>query len=168
MDGHDYTAHFEAPDGKPVLKAYPDPITKGTPWTIGLGHTGNDVHKGDEWPEAKCWSTFYNDYALAYAEASQVVGTSCWAKLSDERMSVLADMAFQMGGTGLSKFVKMLAAVRKGDWEQAKVHMLDSDYARQLKELQSDKTKKTRAEINADTLVTSKWPGDHKQGESVA
>lgn len=26
------------------LKAYPDPATHGPPWTIGIGHTGPDVH----------------------------------------------------------------------------------------------------------------------------
>jgi lysozyme len=28
------------------LKAYPDPATGGAPWTIGVGHTGPDVHPG--------------------------------------------------------------------------------------------------------------------------
>ena len=28
------------------LKAYPDPATGGDPWTIGVGHTGPDVHPG--------------------------------------------------------------------------------------------------------------------------
>jgi len=28
------------------LTAYPDPATNGDPWTIGVGHTGPDVHKG--------------------------------------------------------------------------------------------------------------------------
>lgn len=29
-----------------VLTAYPDPATGGAPWTIGVGHTGPDVHPG--------------------------------------------------------------------------------------------------------------------------
>lgn len=28
------------------LTAYPDPATHGAPWTIGVGHTGPDVHAG--------------------------------------------------------------------------------------------------------------------------
>lgn len=28
------------------MKAYPDPATGGAPWTIGYGHTGQDVHRG--------------------------------------------------------------------------------------------------------------------------
>lgn len=28
------------------LTAYPDPATGGDPWTIGVGHTGPDVHPG--------------------------------------------------------------------------------------------------------------------------
>jgi lysozyme len=39
-----------------VLTAYPDPATGGDPWTIGFGHTGDDVSPGmvitDEQAEA--------------------------------------------------------------------------------------------------------------------
>jgi lysozyme len=28
------------------LEAYPDPATGADPWTIGVGHTGPDVHRG--------------------------------------------------------------------------------------------------------------------------
>jgi lysozyme len=28
------------------LEAYPDPGTGGAPWTIGVGHTGSEVHPG--------------------------------------------------------------------------------------------------------------------------
>jgi hypothetical protein len=35
MDDHTYTALFEAPGGKPVLKVYGDPLTGREPWTVG-------------------------------------------------------------------------------------------------------------------------------------
>ena len=161
MDGHKYTALFEAPGGEPVLKVYPDPKTKSAPWTVGIGHTGPDVKQGETWTEDRCWHAFYNDYGQAQLQASHIVGSLCWSRLNEPRQAVLTDMAFQMGGGGLSDFRHMLASINAGNWPLAAHHMLDSDYARQLKELQSDKSEKTRAEINAQTLETGEWPVDH-------
>lgn len=36
------------------LTAYPDPATKGPPWTICYGHTGKDVYKGLTVTTSKC------------------------------------------------------------------------------------------------------------------
>lgn len=36
------------------LEAYPDPATGGEPWTIGVGHTGPEVHKGMKITDAEC------------------------------------------------------------------------------------------------------------------
>lgn len=149
MDGHQYTALFEAPGGKPILKAYPDPITRGSPWTIGLGHTGKDVHQDTTWTEDQCWHAFYNDYAVAEGYASHIVGTDCWAKLNGARRAVLADMAFNLGPGGLTNFNHMLVAVRFGDWTRAHSELLNSAYAAQVK---------TRAQTNAKTLLTGEWP----------
>ena len=41
-DGAHLTEQFEGCK----LTAYPDPATGGDPWTIGYGHTGNDVYPG--------------------------------------------------------------------------------------------------------------------------
>jgi GH24 family phage-related lysozyme (muramidase) len=160
MDGHRYTALFEAPGGKPILRSYPDPISKGNPWTIALGHTGKDIGPDTIWTEEQGWAAFYNDYSIACGEAAHIAGTSCWAALNEQRRAVLADMAFQMGGDGLGAFHHMLAAVKAGQWQEAAAHMLDSDYARELKALQSDKDKPSRAEINAQTLLTGEWPAE--------
>lgn len=40
--GIDLIRHFEGCE----LTAYPDPATGDEPWTIGVGHTGADVHPG--------------------------------------------------------------------------------------------------------------------------
>lgn len=151
MDGHLYTALFEAAGGQPVLKAYPDPITKNAPWTIGIGCTGPDIHEGTEWTVEQAWSRFYDAYAIAYTEATQSVGTSCWAGLNEQRRAVLTDMAFQMGGAGLDAFQHMLAAMRAGQWQDAADHMLDSAYAKQTP---------SRAKTNAQTLLTGEWPAE--------
>lgn len=50
-----------SPEGRRVLEyfegrrndAYPDPATGGAPITIGVGHTGPEVHLGLQWTEAQ-------------------------------------------------------------------------------------------------------------------
>lgn len=158
VDGHQYTAEFEAPGGKPVLKVYPDPKTHRAPWTVGIGHTGPDVKQGETWTEERCWHAFYNDYAQAQSSAAHLVGTLCWASLNEPRRAVLTDMAFQMGAGGLADFRHMLDSIRAGNWPLAAHHMLDSDYARELREMASDPNTETRADKNARTLETGHWP----------
>jgi lysozyme len=149
MDGHRYTAGFEAPGGKPILHAYPDPITRGSPWTIGLGHTGHDVHQGDTWTEDRCWNAFYSDYASAQANASHIIGNVCWESLSEPRRAVLTDMCFNIGFSRLMGFRQMLAAIKAGEWQAAHDELLDSEYALQVK---------TRASKNAKVMLTGDWP----------
>lgn len=151
MDAHQYTARFEAPGGKPILRAYPDPITRGSPWTVGLGHAGSDVHEGDAWSYDRCMATFYNDYAVAESAASHVIGISAWALLNECRRAVLADMAFNIGKPRLEGFHRMIDAIRTHDWQRAHDELLDSEYAMQVK---------TRADMNAGVLLTGKWPDE--------
>jgi lysozyme len=151
MHGHDWTALFEAPNGKPILKAYPDPLTGGAPFTVGLGHTGYDVKKGETWTADRCMAAYYNDYAIAQGAALHVIGTSTWSCLADPRRCVLIDMAFNIGGPRLGRFEDMLAAIRTGDWQRAHDELLDSAYAKQVK---------GRAIKNANVLLTGHWPGE--------
>jgi len=151
MDGSRYTALFEAPGGKPILHAYPDPLTKAAPWTIGLGHTGPEVKQDSVWTEDQCWHAFANDYMQAQIHGAQVIGSSCWARLNAPRQGVLADMAFNIGAGRLGEFHKMLAAIRQGNWSLAKAELLDSDYAKQVE---------SRAKTNAKTLLSGEWPNE--------
>ena len=56
------------PDG--TVTSYPDPGTKGHPWTIGYGSTGPDIQPGTIWTIKKCEDalditslTFMQDFA---------------------------------------------------------------------------------------------------------
>jgi GH24 family phage-related lysozyme (muramidase) len=149
MDGYTYTARFEAPNGVPILHAYPDPLTRGSPWTIGLGHTGPDVQQDTVWTEDHCWHVFYNDYAVAASAAPGILGVSTWALLEEPRKAALVDLCFNMGPVKLQGFHHMLDAIRRSDWPEAKAELLDSAYATEVK---------TRAETNATTLLTGEWP----------
>ncbi|MEW6505533.1 MAG: glycoside hydrolase family protein [Chloroflexota bacterium] len=51
--------------------------------------------------------------------------------LGQNRRGVLIDMAFNLG-EGLFKFRRMIDALRRGDYEGAAQHMLDSQWAKQV------------------------------------
>lgn len=110
-------------------EAYPDPLTKGEPYTIGVGHTGSEVHKGLRWTDDQIEDALSEDIAKAQAA---VLDRWPWAQsLSEERFSVLVNMAFQMGAKGLSAFHHFLTAMEAGDWDEAVKQMKDSLWARQ-------------------------------------
>lgn len=148
MDGHQYTARFEAPGGEPIEDAYLD--TLGIP-TIGIGHTGPEVHLGLHWPRDRCFAVFYSDYSIATGHAPNILGVSVFSQLNEPRKAVAIDLCFNPGPTKLKGFHKMLAAIRKHDWQAARDELLDSLYARQVK---------TRATMNASVLLTGLWPQD--------
>lgn len=64
-------------------------------------------------------------------------------KFNKPQESVLYDMAYQMGISGLLKFKKMLQAMKDDDFNQASHELLDSKYARQTP---------NRAQRNAELL----------------
>jgi lysozyme len=52
--------------------------------------------------------------------------------LTTPRQIVLADMAFNLGRAGLSKFRKMIAAIAVEDWDEAAEQMIDSKWYREV------------------------------------
>ena len=53
-----------------------------------------------------------------------------WAKLTDERRRVLANMGYQLGIAGLMGFKRVLAGLSRGDYEAAARERLDSKWAK--------------------------------------
>ena len=101
----------------------------GAPWTIGVGHTGAGARAGLHWSDAQV------DAALACDIAAVCEGLdaalSWWRGLDDARQDVLAQMAFQMGVTGVVKFRTALAHVQAGRYGEAADALLKSAWARQ-------------------------------------
>lgn len=110
-------------------KAYPDPLTGGAPWTIGVGHTGPEVHEGLVWTDEQIDQAFVADIDEATRNCSSHF--PWFTRLNEPRRAVLVGMCFQMGITKLLKFVKALAAMRDERWPQAAGEMADSAWARQ-------------------------------------
>lgn len=74
--------------------------------------------------------------ALLRAQIEAIAGTlgpMWWAEgLDDTRLSVVLELALNLGIHGLLNFVNMLSAIGKHDWQTAHDALLDSQAARQL------------------------------------
>jgi lysozyme len=128
------------------FEAYPDPLTNGDPWTIGIGHTGPEVHKGLVWTSAQVDAAFEADMEKARKACDEAF--PWFDKLNDARQAVLIGMAFQMGITGLLKFKNTLAAIRDEHFALANTLMLQSLWAKQTPQ---------RAQRMARQIETGAW-----------
>lgn len=118
------------------LDAYPDPLTKGPPWTIGYGHTGPDVHRGLTWTLAQAEAALLADIARHSAE---LLAALPWiSRLDPARRRVLLNMAFNLGvgepggKKGLLGFRNTLGMIQRGEYAAAADGMLRSLWARQV------------------------------------
>lgn len=125
-------------------EAYPDPLSplaaarragkpteglSGDPWTIGIGHTGPEVHEGLVWTDAEIDAAFTIDLEKAREEC--LIAFPWFVTLNEPRQAVILGMVFQMGLSRTKKFVNTLAAVRDGHWAHAAEGMRQSLWARQ-------------------------------------
>jgi lysozyme len=131
------------------LKAYPDPLTGGEPWTVGVGHTGPEVKKGVVWTQEQVSEALDADIA----EAERDVLALCpwfdrWQLDNLPRRAVLIGMAFQMGRSRLALFKGFLSAARDEQFNHAANEMRDSRWARQTPK---------RASRLARQMETGEW-----------
>lgn len=133
------------------LRAYPDPesplaaqmalalaqrtagwsVLSGAPWTIGYGHTGEDVRDG-----RLVWTLTQAEAALV-ADLTDICATldarePWWRGTTAGRQRVLAEMGFNLGYGRLAGFHRMLLAMQTQRWDQASAEMLDSQWAHQV------------------------------------
>lgn len=126
-------------------QAYPDPLTKGEPWTIGVGHTGPDVQQWTEWTDAEVDAALADDLAKARSACE----TLPWfASLNEPRQAVLIGMAFQLGVAGMLAFTRTLAAIRDERFRDAAEHMRVSKWAQQTPR---------RVAVLAHQMATGEW-----------
>lgn len=81
------------------------------------------------------WSLGLARSVLNYqtGDVADAISAFWWSKgLDDARLSVIIDLAFNMGMSGLLHFPKMLAAIGAQNWQAAHDELLDSDAARML------------------------------------
>jgi GH24 family phage-related lysozyme (muramidase) len=127
------------------------PDDKGK-WVIGFGHdipAPSDPNNPPSCTAAEAANWLSTDISLATARAMACVGVSTWLTLSEVRRAVLTDLAFQLGGSGLAQFQKMLGHIRAAEWDGAAAELLNSAEAHQTP---------GRAQMNASMLRTGLWP----------
>lgn len=71
-----------------------------------------------------------------------------WRDLNEPRQAILISMAFQMGVDGLLNFDETLEHIRKGEWQDAKEHILNTLWAKQTPK---------RARRHAEQLEKGEW-----------
>ena len=108
-------------EGK-VLSPYRDSVGK---LTIGIGHNLDDKPLSERAVQV----IFEDDLADAMAYLDQKL--PWWRTLSDARRRVLVNMTFNMQGKLLG-FVRALAAMKAGDFEEAANQMHNSMWAGQV------------------------------------
>jgi lysozyme len=113
------------------LTAYPDPLTGAEPWTVGVGHTGPEVHKGMTISPEQ--SSIYLEKDIDVAEATARKLVSSFDTLSDARKCAVVSMAFNLGEKRLSGFVMTLGAINNGKFAEAANGMVGSLWAKQVK-----------------------------------
>ena len=119
-----------------VLEIYIDSLGYKT---LGVGHLcqPNDIEY--DWEvgtpvSQEVVDTYYEmDFRKHYYEAVNVFGDEKgFNNLPDDIQRVLVNMAFNLGGTRLSKFRNMLQACREHDWNRMAAEMQDSRWFHQV------------------------------------
>ena len=95
------------------LKAYPDPATKGPPWTIGYGHTGPEVVPGQVISEGQAIALLKADLAKFEAGVAKLA-----PKATDNQFAALVSFAFNCGLANLGKST-LLKLHNSGDYAGA-------------------------------------------------
>ena len=75
---------------------------------------------------------FYYDMANSVSCASSWL-SQVWGRMNSDQKSAVADMAFNLGCSGLKKFRNMKAALLEGDYSGAAREMRNSKWCRQVK-----------------------------------
>jgi len=76
-----------------VLHAYPDPGTGGDPWTIGVGHTGPEVHAGLVITQEQADA----DLAADMQTAAHGVNDAVSVTLTQNQFDALVSFVFNIG-----------------------------------------------------------------------
>ena len=105
------------------LKPYKDTVGK---LTIGVGRNLDD--RGISEVEAKY--LLVNDIKIAEADLTR--HAPWWWQMDEKRQKALVNMCFNLGWPRLSKFEKMLEALKDKDYDTAAAEALDSTWATQV------------------------------------
>ena len=116
-----------------VNKIYLDHL--GLP-TFGIGHLVTEwdeeygLEVGTDVSEDRCIECFDTDIQIVLSDCDRLYPD--FNELPEEVQLILGNMMFNLGRPRLSKFVKFRKAINNNDWQEAKIQMLDSKWAKQV------------------------------------
>ena len=87
-------------------EAYPDPNTKGPPWTIGVGHTGPEVHPGLRWSDEQVMAALRADVRRFEDGLDAIIKV----KVTQNQWDALVSWAFNVPGWERSTLLRKLNA----------------------------------------------------------
>jgi len=106
------------------LKAYPDPLTKADPWTIGYGCTGSGINKDTVWTQEQADGAILGRVNLITMQLYKQL--SFFSELSPVQRDVLINIAYNIGVAGLKKWTLTLAAMSCGNYKIAAQDIRDN------------------------------------------
>jgi len=80
-------------------------------WTIGVGHTGPEVHEGLKWTQAQADEALNKDLLRALNDARKVIDVG----LNDKQMAAIVSFVFNLG-IGNFRNSTLLKKINKGDF----------------------------------------------------
>jgi len=106
--------------------------------TAGIGHLLREDEKakyplGSTVSEEQISSWFQQDTSTAIKDAQKFLGMDTWNGLDDNRKRAVADMAYNLGGSRLSKFVSFKREMQAGNYDQAARQIENTPYYQQVK-----------------------------------
>jgi lysozyme len=104
--------------------------------TFGIGHLcvatdpENNLDVGAEVSKERVDECFLKDIEKVIEDCTILYDN--FFTFSDEVQLIIANMMFNLGRPRLTKFFKFREAINKNDWQEAKIQMLDSKWAKQV------------------------------------
>lgn len=92
------------------LTAYPDPATKGAPWSICYGHTGPEVHKGLTVTRVQCDKWLAQDLKVA----ETVVLRTAKVRMQQGELDAYTSFVYNVGAGNWNSST-LLRKLNKGD-----------------------------------------------------
>ena len=105
------------------LKAYPDPATGNKPYTVGFGHTGEEIHLGMEITQQQA-----ELYLKIDIDKVEKIINNLHLELNQNQYDALVDFTFNVGIANLLKST-LLAKLRHDDYLGAADEFLKWDMA---------------------------------------
>ena len=104
--------------------------------TVCYGHMvreGEHFCEGIEYDKAELEELFNQDFKTAFDDATNIISEQ-GLNIPDLAKEVLIEMCFQLGKPRVSKFKKMLAALKDNKFQKAADEMIDSRWHKQTPE----------------------------------